>query len=66
MINLLEQLPVELVGTNVLVYLSLKDILLLEQACGSKKYHQLFLDIIPYKQFNMLYSLQKHVHGYKS
>ena len=39
-----EDLPVELVGTNVLGYLSLKDIVLLERACGSKKSHQAFME----------------------
>ena len=48
MLRLLEKLPVELVGTNVLGYLSLKDIVMLERACGSKISHQLFLDLIPY------------------
>ena len=48
MLNLIEDLPVELVGTNVLVFLSLKDIVLLERACGSKKSHQHFCCIIPY------------------
>ena len=42
MINLIEHLPVELVGTNVLGYLSIKDIVMLERACGSKKTHHLY------------------------
>ena len=37
MFNLLEDLSVELMGVNVLGYLSLKDIIMLERACGSKK-----------------------------
>ena len=48
MLSLIKHLPVELVGTNVLGYLYLKDIVLMERACGSKKSHQLFLNLIPY------------------
>ena len=48
MLRLLEDLPVELVGTNVLGYLSLKDIVMLERACGSKKSHQAFMEQIPH------------------
>ena len=48
MSSLIEDLPVELVGTNVLGYLSLKDIVMLERACGSKKSHQQFCCCIPY------------------
>ena len=48
MLRLLEDLPVELVGTNVLGYLSLKDIVMLERACGSKKSHQAFMEKLPY------------------
>ena len=48
MVRFIEQLPVELMGTNVLGYLSLKDIVLLERACCCKKSHQFFLDLIPY------------------
>ena len=48
MLSLIEELPLELVSTNVLGYLYLKDIVLLERACGSKKSHQLYLDLIPY------------------
>ena len=48
MLYLLEDLPVELVGTNVLGYLALKDIVLLERACSSKASHQLLLNLIPY------------------
>ena len=47
MLRLLEDLPVELVGTNVFGYLSLKDIVMLERACGSKKSHQAFMEQIP-------------------
>ena len=49
MLRLLEDLPVELVGTNVLGYLSLKDVVLLEQACGSKKSHETFMEQIPHR-----------------
>ena len=45
---MLDKLPVELVGTNVLGYLSLKDIVMLERSSGSKISHQLFLYLIPY------------------
>ena len=48
MLYLLEKLPVELVGYNVLGYLFLKDIVLLERACGSKKSQNLFLCVMPY------------------
>ena len=48
MLRLLEKLPVELVGANVLAYLSLKDIVMLERACSSRISHQLFLYLIPY------------------
>ena len=47
-LHLLEKLPVELVGFNVLGYLSVKDIVMLERACGSKKSQKLFLSLIPY------------------
>ena len=48
MTTLLEDLPVDLVGTNVLGYLSLKEIVMLERACGSKKSHQAFMEQIQY------------------
>ena len=44
MLNLIEHLPVELVGTHVLGYLSIKDIVMLERACGSKKSQHCFLE----------------------
>ena len=47
-LTLLEYLAVELVGMNVLCYLSLRDIIKLERACGSKKSQQLFLGWIPH------------------
>ena len=48
MLSLIERLPVELVGTNVLSYLFLKNIVTFERACGSKTSHQLFLNLISY------------------
>ena len=48
MFKLFEDLPVELVGLNVLGFLSLKDIIKLERACGSKESHQAFMDQIPH------------------
>lgn len=48
MLTIIECLPVELVGMKVLGYLSLRDIVMLERASGSKKSHQLFLSLIPY------------------
>ena len=49
MLRLLEDLPVELVGTNVFSYLSLKDVVMLERACGSEKSHQAFMEQIPHR-----------------
>ena len=48
MLMCLENLPVELVGTNVLGFLSLKNVIMLERACGSKKFHQAFMKQITY------------------
>ena len=48
MLSLIENLPLELVGMHVLGFLSLKDIVMLERACGSKTSHKLFLDMIPF------------------
>ena len=48
MLKLINELPVELVGTNVLGYLCLQDIIMLERASASKESHQLFLSWIPY------------------
>ena len=48
MINLIEHLPVDLVGNNVLAYLSLKDIVMLERGCCSKKTHQQLCGCVPY------------------
>ena len=49
MLNWIEKLPVELVGTYILGYLSIKNIVRLERACGSKKSHQIFLDVISHR-----------------
>ena len=44
----MQDLPVDLVGTNVFGYLSLKDIVMLERACGGKLSRQTFLQQITY------------------
>ena len=49
MLRLFEDLSVELVGTNVLGFLSLKDIVLLERACCSVESHQAFMEQIPHR-----------------
>ena len=59
MLRLLEDLPVELVGTNVLGYLSLKEVVMLERACGSKKSHQAFMGQLPHRPAVVL-SSKKH------
>ena len=38
----------ELVGTNVLGYLDIRDMVMLERVCGGKKSHQQFLCWVPY------------------
>ena len=48
MLSLIENLPVEIVGTHVLGYLTIRDIVMLERGCGSKKSHQQFLSWFPY------------------
>ena len=48
MFNWFENLPVELVGINILVRLGIRDIVMLERACGSKASHQHFMNVIPY------------------
>lgn len=45
---MISYLPVELVGANVLSFLSLRDIIILERACNSEESHQLLLNSIPY------------------
>ena len=59
MFNWFENLPVELVGTNVLGMLGIRDIVMLERACGSKASHQHFMIIIPYSPSALLL-LQKY------
>ena len=46
--NLIEKLPIDVVGSTVLHYLNIKDIVMLERACGSKAAHKLFMDLIPH------------------
>ena len=46
MLNLIEHLPEELVGMNVLGYLSIKEMVMLERACGSKKSQHCFLELL--------------------
>ena len=48
MLSLMENLPVELVGANIFRYLDIRDIVMLERGCGSKKSHQQFLSWVPY------------------
>ena len=48
MFRLFEDLPVELVGANVLGFLTYRNLVLLERACGSKKSHQAFMEQIPH------------------
>ena len=48
MCNILERLPVELVGYKVLGYLNLSDLVLLERASASRELLELFLNLIPY------------------
>ena len=43
-----ENLPVEFVGTKVMGLLVVKDIVMLERACGSKASHQHFMNMILY------------------
>ena len=44
--TLIEKLPIHLVGSTVLHYLNIKDIVRLERACGSKASYKLFLDML--------------------
>ncbi len=48
MFNWFENLPVELVGINIFGMLGIRDIVMLERACGSKASHQHFMNVIPY------------------
>ena len=66
MLRLLEDLPVDLVGTNVLGFLTYRNLVVLERSCGSKKSHQAFMEQIPhspsvelpYKTISTLSTLQ--------
>ena len=55
----LVNLPVEVLGVNVLGYLSLRDIVMLERASGSKKSYQQFLRVIPFC-LPVVFSSSKH------
>ena len=46
--NIIEKLPIDIVGYSTLSYLGLCDIVRLERACCSKTSHQLLLDLILY------------------
>ena len=59
MVNLLEILPVDLFGSKVFELLNIKDILLLERACGSKTSHKHFVNMFPYCSPVVL-STEKH------
>ena len=48
MLRLLDDLPVELLGVNVLGFLTNLNLVLLERACGSKKSHQAFREQMPH------------------
>ena len=53
MFDLFNDLPVELVGTNILGMLGVRDIVQLERACGSKASHQLILDPVSYTHLTL-------------
>ena len=55
----LVNLPVEVVGVNVLGYLSLRDIVMLERASCSKRSYQQFLRVIPFC-LPVVFSSSKH------
>ena len=59
LLSSIEKLPVDLVGEHVLGCLDLKDIVMLERACGSKASHQLFLNLIV---FSPPIALPSHKH----
>ena len=59
LLSLIEKLPVDLVGTQVLGCLDVRDIVRLERACGSKTSHQLFFSLILYSPPVVLHS-SKH------
>ena len=46
MLNLLEHIPLSLMSSDVLGYLSIKDIVMLERACGNKKSQHCFLELL--------------------
>lgn len=48
LLDLIEKLPVDLLGTLVLGYFDLSNIVRLEIACGSRESYQLFLNLIPH------------------
>ena len=48
MFNILDDLPVDLVSNNVMNLLEIKDIVILERACGSKASYQHFMNMIPF------------------
>ena len=48
MLSLIEQLPVELVGTYILAFLRIYDIVRLDRACGSMRFLQVFYEPISY------------------
>ena len=47
MLRLLEDLPVDLLGVNVLGFLTYQNLVVLERACTSKKSHQAFIPHCP-------------------
>ena len=48
MFRLFEDLPVDLVGRDVLGFLTYRNLVVQERACGSKKSHQAFMEQIPH------------------
>ena len=62
MSKLFENLPLEIVSSQVLGFLSIRDIVMLERSCGSRKSHKLFLNLIPYSLPVILpFSKQKNI-----
>ena len=59
MFNLFHDLPMDLVGTKVLGMLDIRDIVMLERACGSKASHQHYMILIPCSPAVVL-PLKKH------
>ena len=59
---LFENLPLDIVSSQVLGFLSIRDIVMLERSCGSRKSHKLFLNLIPYSLPVILpFSKQKNI-----